>query len=192
MQQCDLEQQDMQNFERLGTESLTSNRSSLQCKRRKINNGNLSQSSDKVKPNTGCTENKCFHTYVRVEDDTLSKHSVNSNQGISSDIKMENGSVQEDNSFPNKGILTDTYMQDKKIQEQAANSTSGISTECVCEFSTKCVKETPGENLEKFVLTGLHACGDLTATFLRFFVHCPEAKGLASVGCCYMKLSDDR
>ena len=41
-----------------------------------------------------------------------------------------------------------------------------------------------------FILTGLHACGDLTPTFLRFFVNCSAAKGLASVGCCYMKLSD--
>lgn len=43
-----------------------------------------------------------------------------------------------------------------------------------------------------FLLTGLHACGDLTPTFLRFFVNCDAAVGLASVGCCYMKISDKR
>ena len=43
---------------------------------------------------------------------------------------------------------------------------------------------------DDFILTGLHACGDLTPTFLRFFINCSAAKGLASVGCCYMKLSD--
>lgn len=45
---------------------------------------------------------------------------------------------------------------------------------------------------EDFILTGLHACGDLTPTFLRFFINCSLAKGLASVGCCYMKLTDER
>ena len=43
-----------------------------------------------------------------------------------------------------------------------------------------------------FILTGLHACGDLTPTFLRFYVSCDIAVGLASVGCCYMKITDSR
>ena len=40
-----------------------------------------------------------------------------------------------------------------------------------------------------FLLTGLHACGDLTPTMLRVFVKCPQARALASVGCCYMKMT---
>ena len=47
--------------------------------------------------------------------------------------------------------------------------------------------ESPG-----FVLTGLHACGNLTPTMLRVFTRCPQAVGLASVACCYMKLSTNR
>jgi len=41
----------------------------------------------------------------------------------------------------------------------------------------------------EFLLAGLHACGDLTPTMMRVFVACPPAVALASVGCCYMKLS---
>ena len=40
-----------------------------------------------------------------------------------------------------------------------------------------------------FVIAGLHACGDLTPTLLRLFVNTSSAVGLASVGCCYMKLN---
>ena len=61
-----------------------------------------------------------------------------------------------------------------------------------CELSQEgnnCGESRAGQD---FILTGLHACGDLTPTFLRFFVNCSTAKGLASVGCCYMKLSDIR
>lgn len=41
-------------------------------------------------------------------------------------------------------------------------------------------------------LSGLHACGDLSATLLRVFVRLDCAEVLSSVGCCYMKLSHDR
>ncbi|XP_056141746.1 protein RRNAD1 [Lampris incognitus] len=40
-----------------------------------------------------------------------------------------------------------------------------------------------------FVLTGLHACGDLSATLLHHFVNCPHVRGITSVACCYMKLT---
>ncbi|XP_068425107.1 methyltransferase-like protein 25B [Clinocottus analis] len=40
-----------------------------------------------------------------------------------------------------------------------------------------------------FVLTGLHACGDLSATLLRHFVNCPHVRGITSVACCYMKVT---
>ncbi|XP_043424268.1 methyltransferase-like protein 25B isoform X1 [Prionailurus viverrinus] len=41
----------------------------------------------------------------------------------------------------------------------------------------------------RLLLTGLHACGDLSVALLRHF-SCPEVVALASVGCCYMKLSE--
>lgn len=42
---------------------------------------------------------------------------------------------------------------------------------------------------EPLLLTGLHACGDLSATLLRLFAACPHIVGITSVACCYMKLS---
>ncbi|KAM8920799.1 methyltransferase-like protein 25B isoform 2-T2 [Pelodytes ibericus] len=41
----------------------------------------------------------------------------------------------------------------------------------------------------KLVLTGLHACGDLSVAMLRHFVDCPCVVGITSVACCYMKLT---
>ncbi|ELT93725.1 hypothetical protein CAPTEDRAFT_126903, partial [Capitella teleta] len=41
----------------------------------------------------------------------------------------------------------------------------------------------------RFALAGLHACGDLSATLLKLFVACPNVCAIASVGCCYMKMS---
>ncbi|KAG7251358.1 hypothetical protein CRUP_013298 [Coryphaenoides rupestris] len=42
---------------------------------------------------------------------------------------------------------------------------------------------------ESLVVTGLHACGDLSATLLRHFVECPHMRGITSVACCYMKIT---
>ncbi|KAG5856548.1 hypothetical protein ANANG_G00009100 [Anguilla anguilla] len=41
----------------------------------------------------------------------------------------------------------------------------------------------------RFILTGLHACGDLSATLLRHFASCPRILGITSVACCYMKIT---
>ncbi|XP_065757888.1 methyltransferase-like protein 25B isoform X2 [Muntiacus reevesi] len=50
--------------------------------------------------------------------------------------------------------------------------------------------ETSPQSGARLLLTGLHACGDLSVALLRHFSRCPEVVALASVGCCYMKLSD--
>ncbi|XP_060112696.1 methyltransferase-like protein 25B [Heteronotia binoei] len=39
------------------------------------------------------------------------------------------------------------------------------------------------------LLTGLHACGDLSVALLRHFALCPQVVGITSVACCHMKLS---
>lgn len=46
-----------------------------------------------------------------------------------------------------------------------------------------------GTRPSQLLLTGLHACGDLSVAVLRQFVHCPRVVGMTSVACCYMKLS---
>ncbi|XP_071325548.1 methyltransferase-like protein 25B isoform X2 [Trachinotus anak] len=50
-------------------------------------------------------------------------------------------------------------------------------------------EETSPQRYPDFVLTGLHACGDLSATLLRHFVSCPHVRGITSVACCYMKIT---
>ncbi|XP_074837096.1 methyltransferase-like protein 25B isoform X2 [Carettochelys insculpta] len=39
------------------------------------------------------------------------------------------------------------------------------------------------------LLTGLHACGDLSVALLRHFTRCPHVVAMTSVACCYMKLT---
>lgn len=45
---------------------------------------------------------------------------------------------------------------------------------------------------ENFVLVGLHTCGDLGPSMIQLFANSPAARGLVSVGCCYMKLNESR
>lgn len=62
------------------------------------------------------------------------------------------------------------------------------------EQCCSCVQSVPQQETSQpeypdFVLTGLHACGDLSTTLLRHFVNCPHVRGITSVACCYMKLT---
>lgn len=70
----------------------------------------------------------------------------------------------------------------------------GLDEETCAQTNTCEAVSEQMSNLQgnQFVLTGLHACGDLTPTFLRFYVNCDLAIGLCSVGCCYMKMSEKR
>ncbi|XP_028984236.1 protein RRNAD1 isoform X2 [Betta splendens] len=77
--------------------------------------------------------------------------------------------------------------RDTRSQEQA----SAGSTESCCPCDRPVLHESAhsGDRCPDFVLTGLHACGDLSATLLRHFVKCPHVCGITSVGCCYMKIT---
>uniref|UniRef100_A0A673JJI4 Ribosomal RNA adenine dimethylase domain containing 1 n=1 Tax=Sinocyclocheilus rhinocerous TaxID=307959 RepID=A0A673JJI4_9TELE len=65
---------------------------------------------------------------------------------------------------------------------------SGMTTEmltCKTVPVNDCGAKQPGS----FVLTGLHACGDLSSTLLCHFANCPHVQVITSVACCYMKIS---
>jgi hypothetical protein len=95
---------------------------------------------------------------------------------------------------------TDSYREQKLLQVQQQSVTSSdkckrsSSSEEPCRQtmdpnSCRSQQSSSGDTDRRFLLTGLHACGDLTPTMLRVFTSCPDVQGLASVGCCYMKLS---
>ncbi|KAI5072705.1 hypothetical protein GOP47_0012811 [Adiantum capillus-veneris] len=42
-----------------------------------------------------------------------------------------------------------------------------------------------------YILAGLHACGDLSATMLKTYVMCEEVRAVVTVGCCYNLLSEN-
>nr|KAJ0187954.1 hypothetical protein LSAT_V11C900473320 [Lactuca sativa] len=47
------------------------------------------------------------------------------------------------------------------------------------------------ESTNLVLLTGLHACGDLSVTMLRTFLDCEQVKAVVSIGCCYNLLSEE-
>ncbi|XP_067664405.1 methyltransferase-like protein 25B [Haliotis asinina] len=82
-----------------------------------------------------------------------------------------------------KDITNKSNMSEYEIHNRDSNQKYQIA------MVTDKSEEVEAEDL--FVLDGLHACGDLTPTLIRMFINCDAAMGLASVGCCYMKLSVD-
>ncbi|XP_039886489.1 protein RRNAD1 isoform X1 [Simochromis diagramma] len=93
---------------------------------------------------------------------------------------------------------SDSNSQESELsKQQKSKKMSGV--EFVDENCCSCIHSDSHEGVyseedslqgyPNFVLTGLHACGDLSATLLRHFVKCPHVRGITSVACCYMKIT---
>lgn len=46
-------------------------------------------------------------------------------------------------------------------------------------------------DVDKVIVCGLHACGDLTPSALRLYVRCPQSKVLCLIGCCYHLIEEE-
>lgn len=79
-----------------------------------------------------------------------------------------------------------TSQRQLRESEEESNCCSGVKPGC--QEAIPPVAECVG-GCQGFVLTGLHSCGDLSATLLRHFVNCPHVRGITSVACCYMKIT---
>ncbi|XP_060572310.1 methyltransferase-like protein 25B [Ruditapes philippinarum] len=141
-----------------------------------------------------CSESVTQSNIVTISD-TTSKSNFNENeksktQSIKCDIK--NDHVLSCNSVETTTEGCDSCVNPFDDNDFKSRHNTQLSTGQ--DYSVACKSEVTGHldvDNWKFMLTGLHACGDLTPTFLRFFVNCQAAVGLASVGCCYMKISDE-
>lgn len=98
----------------------------------------------------------------------------------------------------------DTHFSDSVFQINTVVPPSGVKHKNMCRSASESlVNTTPfigsevtipnvgdgAEQSNNFVLTGLHACGDLSSTLLRHFTNCPHVRVITSVACCYMKIS---
>ncbi|XP_069805871.1 methyltransferase-like protein 25B [Dendropsophus ebraccatus] len=72
-----------------------------------------------------------------------------------------------------------SFTRSQEFVNPAADSCRSVSSLDHCHSS----------QLDNFILTGLHACGDLSVAMLRHFARCPYIAGITSVACCYMKLT---
>ncbi|XP_076592683.1 methyltransferase-like protein 25B isoform X3 [Chaetodon auriga] len=112
--------------------------------------------------------------------------------------KRLRGSAHEDRSHEvqtsSSPGSTDPLSQDFDLTSRPPsnkNESEEESSDACCSRVQEGVRpeETTQRGCPDFVLTGLHACGDLSATLLRHFVNCPHVRGITSVACCYMKIT---
>ena len=102
--------------------------------------------------------------------------------------------IEGDENYTNKMIL-----RINKIEQRYLNKENIILNKAEGYTSFLTYKTTPEEfksiskidSNENIILTGLHPCGDLTPTLMRFFKNMNQIKMLIFVGCCYNKLSEN-
>ncbi|XP_064608363.1 uncharacterized protein LOC135472677 isoform X2 [Liolophura sinensis] len=94
---------------------------------------------------------------------------------------------------PKKRIFTRDHASGEIIHHDKVKGEASSNTTCAEGDISRQSTQIGGDfAMKKFVLCGLHACGNLSSTMLKLFVNCPLAVGVSSVGCCYMKLSCHR
>ena len=102
--------------------------------------------------------------------------------------------IEGDENYTNKMML-----RINKIEQRYLNKENIILNKAEGYTSFLTYKTTPEEfksiskidSNENIILTGLHPCGDLTPTLMRFFKNMNQIKMLIFVGCCYNKLSEN-
>ncbi|XP_044129665.1 protein RRNAD1 [Bufo gargarizans] len=78
-----------------------------------------------------------------------------------------------------------------QLTDQTESGSSTGPQDLVNSQAASCqsVSSLDQHHWNNFLLTGLHACGDLSVAMLRHFASCPNVVGITSVACCYMKLT---
>ncbi|XP_008292096.1 methyltransferase-like protein 25B [Stegastes partitus] len=86
---------------------------------------------------------------------------------------------------------SDAHSQDSSKNESEDELSNENCCSCIQPVHQQDVnpEESSLQGYPDFILTGLHACGDLSTTLLRHFVNCPHVRGITSVACCYMKIT---
>ncbi|KAI3673932.1 hypothetical protein L6452_40063 [Arctium lappa] len=75
-----------------------------------------------------------------------------------------------------------TLLNSKDVEPSLIQQGTGIDKHCHNQSSS---------TNDSLLLTGLHACGDLSVTMLRTFLESEQVKAVVSIGCCYNLLSED-
>ena len=138
---------------------------------------------------------------------------VRNDKLCSTDFNQDNSVIlkcEERQSVPNMGHMTrqgdtdaagtvcDVSVDHSNQLPHSSSTFTDMAHQTASDFTSSSISQPSavpdlsayeGSDLPGFTMTGLHACGDLSATMLKVFVRCPQARGLASVACCYMKLS---
>ncbi|XP_072316482.1 methyltransferase-like protein 25B [Eucyclogobius newberryi] len=91
-----------------------------------------------------------------------------------------------------KASKQETKSQEADCNPRNTDSTQGHLAENELALTQNVSEDSRDDYVESvsdFVLTGLHACGDLSVTLLRHFAKCPHVRAITSVACCYMKIT---
>lgn len=105
-------------------------------------------------------------------------------RGHQGDTEVGQVSPSDDNLQELSSLTSDKHKSEEELTAKSCCSCS----KPVCQHCVQ-PEENSSQRYPDFILTGLHACGDLSATLLRHFVSCPHVRAITSVACCYMKIT---
>ncbi|EAL43690.1 hypothetical protein conserved [Entamoeba histolytica] len=93
--------------------------------------------------------------------------------------------------FTSKMEVRVNIIEQKKAKGKELSRAEGYTAFLTAQTTPEEFKSIAKLKDEKVMLTGLHPCGDLTPTLMRFFKAIPQIKTVCMVGCCYHKLTEN-
>lgn len=104
-----------------------------------------------------------------------------------SDEKHDNTDIKKtcDTCTAEKFALSDEKNDDTNVNNACSKSWRLSDNKQTCDTSAS------GHDLPSILMIGLHCCGDLTPTMMKFFSGLDDIKGLCCVSCCYHRMRFD-
>ncbi|GLJ44711.1 hypothetical protein SUGI_0940170 [Cryptomeria japonica] len=138
------------------------------------------------------TERIKRHYQARMRNSHLDHHHLHVPQTVTSQVLCSESLVSLSKALGSSlSTETNSYGEKSAIDDET-NEFKGTSS--LKDFAARESADTFPYNMNgvesSLVLSGLHACGDLSVTMLRAFLESEEVKALISIGCCYNLLSE--
>ncbi|XP_063436455.1 probable methyltransferase-like protein 25 [Mytilus trossulus] len=170
------------------------------------NSGAISKSRHSISSNNDRKPSICgnFCHGNRHTEKNSSSHRLNigSMDNLTNDEKTSNicdacalsNHGDENHDFKNVEKMSDScqncVLSNYKHDHTNVNKTSHESCP-LSEDKQTCDTSAPGHDFPSILMIGLHCCGDLTPTMMKFFSGLDNIKGLCCVSCCYHRMKYD-
>ncbi|XP_071693697.1 uncharacterized protein [Rutidosis leptorrhynchoides] len=127
----------------------------------------------------------CFEYQLSVVAIDASSHHGKITHARAERIKKHYDAKMRKSSLGGKGVMIPKTVTSRVLSSDMLKTLFDSK-----DINANCLSHSSNDTCP-ILLTGLHACGDLSVTMLRTFLESEEVQAVVSIGCCYNLLSEE-